>query len=68
MCTVKTYAAYWLNGTMPKNGTVCEVEGKPWSNATWIDIAKEIGWPVLEDQSSTAGQGAIAARMIGGRF
>lgn len=53
---------------MPEKGTICEVEGKPWSNATWIDIAKEIAWPVPADQSSTAGQGAIAARMIGGRF
>ncbi|KAF4631629.1 hypothetical protein G7Y89_g6499 [Cudoniella acicularis] len=37
-CTLKNTAAYWLNGTLPKPGTVCQVDSPPYSNITWADV------------------------------
>ncbi|KAF2145297.1 uncharacterized protein K452DRAFT_316367 [Aplosporella prunicola CBS 121167] len=38
LCTVKAIQAYFLNGTLPKPGSVCEVDIPLWSNLTWIDL------------------------------
>lgn len=37
-CALKHISQYWLDGTLPENGTKCEVEGKPFSGVTWDDI------------------------------
>lgn len=37
---MKTTASYWVNGTLPEPGTVCEVEGRPFSNISWADVFK----------------------------
>lgn len=49
---------------MPEPGTVCEVDYKPWSNISWPDVAKEIGWPVPGAQSAVSGSPAVVSRMI----
>ena len=38
ICTLKTTAAYWSNGTLPKPGTVCKVDAPLYSNVTWSDV------------------------------
>ncbi|KAF3762102.1 hypothetical protein M406DRAFT_53336, partial [Cryphonectria parasitica EP155] len=43
-CTVEHTVAYWSNLTMPENGTVCELDAKPYTNATWTDIFMDLGW------------------------
>ncbi|KAM4055849.1 TAP-like protein [Hirsutella rhossiliensis] len=40
MCALKTVSSYWLNGTLPQPGTVCEVDAPPFSNITWNDLLK----------------------------
>ncbi|KAJ4151057.1 hypothetical protein LMH87_011774 [Akanthomyces muscarius] len=67
-CTVQKYSDYWVNGTMPAPGTVCEVDYKPWSNISWPDVAKEIGWPVPGAQSAVSGSPSVVSRMIAARL
>ncbi|KJZ75311.1 hypothetical protein HIM_05237 [Hirsutella minnesotensis 3608] len=38
LCSLKTLSSYWLNGTLPKPGTVCAVDSPPFSNVTWLDV------------------------------
>ncbi|OJD30778.1 tap domain-containing protein [Diplodia corticola] len=38
ICTVKAVQAYFLNGTLPEPGTVCEVDQPLFSNVTWKDV------------------------------
>ncbi|OAQ95943.1 hypothetical protein LLEC1_01463 [Akanthomyces lecanii] len=63
-CTIQKYSDYWVNSTMPEPGTICEVDYKPWSNISWQDVAKEIGWPVPEAKSTDSGTPAVVPRMI----
>ncbi|RYP37233.1 hypothetical protein DL767_003052 [Monosporascus sp. MG133] len=38
LCTLETTAAYWLNGSLPDPGTVCESDMPLYSNVTWADV------------------------------
>ena len=71
LCTLKTTAAYWLNGTLPEPDTVCEVEGTPFSGVTWVDVLAA----VAGNSSALGARHAAAAdvdvtsadRLFGGR-
>ncbi|RYP49095.1 hypothetical protein DL768_005092 [Monosporascus sp. mg162] len=38
LCTLETTTAYWLNGSLPDPGTVCESDMPLYSNVTWADV------------------------------
>ncbi|RYP62594.1 hypothetical protein DL771_009673 [Monosporascus sp. 5C6A] len=38
LCTLQTTTAYWLNGSLPDPGTVCESDMPLYSNVTWADV------------------------------
>ncbi|EMR67890.1 putative peptidase tripeptidyl-peptidase protein [Eutypa lata UCREL1] len=38
LCTIQRTSAYWLHGTLPEPGTVCEVDAPLYSNVTWGDV------------------------------
>ncbi|RAO72438.1 uncharacterized protein BHQ10_008450 [Talaromyces amestolkiae] len=42
LCSLQTTANYWVNGTLPEPGTVCEVDAPPFSNITWANVLEEI--------------------------
>ncbi|GAM42077.1 hypothetical protein TCE0_043f15723 [Talaromyces pinophilus] len=42
LCTLQTTAGYWVNGTLPEPGTVCQVDAPPFSNISWANILEEI--------------------------
>jgi hypothetical protein len=43
MCTLRAVSAYWINGTLPEPGTVCEVDAPPFSGLTWADVLQAAG-------------------------
>ncbi|KAJ3486264.1 hypothetical protein NLG97_g6651 [Lecanicillium saksenae] len=68
-CTVQKYSAYWVNGTMPKPNTVCEVDYKPWSNVTWPMVAQELGWELPNSAANaTDVSSSIVTRMVRARL
>ncbi|KAH8689176.1 TAP-like protein-domain-containing protein [Talaromyces proteolyticus] len=38
LCSLKTQADYWVNGTLPEPGTVCQPESAPFSEASWLEV------------------------------
>ncbi|KAM0280746.1 hypothetical protein ACHAQH_003916 [Verticillium albo-atrum] len=42
-CTAEHTMQYWLNGTLPENGTVCEVDALPFKNTSWADVLAKMG-------------------------
>ena len=40
LCTAKAVRAYFTNGTLPANGTVCETDVPLFTNLTYQDV-----WP-----------------------
>ncbi|UPL02575.1 hypothetical protein LCI18_013509 [Fusarium solani-melongenae] len=43
-CVIKATAAYWSEGKLPKNNTVCKSEVEPFStNSGWPEMIKELG-------------------------
>ncbi|EED14326.1 conserved hypothetical protein [Talaromyces stipitatus ATCC 10500] len=42
LCILKTTASYWVNGTLPKPGTVCQIDAPPFSNITWVNVFEQI--------------------------
>ncbi|KAM3438678.1 hypothetical protein NHJ13734_004081 [Beauveria thailandica] len=53
-CTVQKYRDYWVNGTMPEPGTVCEADYQPWSNVTWATVMREIGYQLPGNSSNVS--------------
>ncbi|KAF3355718.1 Maltose permease MAL61 [Verticillium dahliae VDG1] len=41
-CSLKAISAYWTDGVLPEPGTVCPVEGVPYSGMTWADVYAEV--------------------------
>ncbi|KAH8666941.1 proteinase [Xylariales sp. PMI_506] len=37
-CTLKFVSAYWNDGSLPRAGTVCEVDGPLYGNVTWANV------------------------------
>ncbi|EEU34243.1 uncharacterized protein NECHADRAFT_85518 [Fusarium vanettenii 77-13-4] len=43
-CVIKATAAYWSEGKLPKNNTVCKSDVKPFSTETgWVEMIKKLG-------------------------
>ncbi|RSL54268.1 hypothetical protein CEP54_009989 [Fusarium duplospermum] len=43
-CVIKSTAAYWSEGKLPKNNTVCKSEVEPFSTSSgWTEMIKELG-------------------------
>lgn len=48
-CVLNVVTAYWLNGTLPELGTICQADTPPFSNTTltkrnaWGDISRHLG-------------------------
>ncbi|KAL7619551.1 hypothetical protein AAE478_010091 [Parahypoxylon ruwenzoriense] len=42
VCTIKTTSAYWLDGTLPPNGKVCESDAPLYSGVTWDEIIDRV--------------------------
>ncbi|KAM0332431.1 hypothetical protein ACHAQA_002712 [Verticillium albo-atrum] len=43
VCAAQHTMQYWLDGTLPKAGTVCEVDALPFTNTTWADVFATMG-------------------------
>ncbi|KAI0114283.1 alpha/beta-hydrolase [Hypoxylon sp. NC0597] len=41
-CTIRTTSAYWVNGTLPPDGKVCELDAPLYSGITWAEIINEV--------------------------
>ncbi|TQS31749.1 hypothetical protein Golomagni_07960, partial [Golovinomyces magnicellulatus] len=37
-CTIQKVSQYWMDGILPKKGTVCNVDAPPFSNISWNDV------------------------------
>lgn len=55
-CTLETVAAYWLNGTLPELGKVCQADVVPYTQTWWPDIFKSAGVDpaLIEEDASGA--------------
>ncbi|KAL2671377.1 hypothetical protein Neosp_013962 [[Neocosmospora] mangrovei] len=43
-CIIKATAAYWSEGKLPENNTVCKSDVEPFSTETgWVEMIKELG-------------------------
>lgn len=42
-CNLKALRAYWQNGTVPEQGTVCKADALPFTDTTWDDVLRDIG-------------------------
>lgn len=42
-CTLETVSAYFVNGTLPEPGKVCDVDAPPYSGKWWPDVFESIG-------------------------
>ncbi|KAI9831024.1 MAG: hypothetical protein M1819_005262 [Sarea resinae] len=56
LCTAKVIQAYFNNGTVPKNGTVCQPDAKLFANASLSDFLREL------NESSSDRSGKLQAR------
>ncbi|KAK8146938.1 hypothetical protein G3M48_002360 [Beauveria asiatica] len=61
-CTVQKYRDYWVNGTMPEPGTVCEADYQPWSNVTWATVLREIGYQLPGNSSNVSHRSLVPRR------
>ncbi|OTA55087.1 alpha/beta-hydrolase [Hypoxylon sp. EC38] len=61
-CTIRTTSAYWVNGTLPPEGKVCELEAPLYSGITWADIINE----VYGNVTSTAKRDVSSLSRLGG--
>ncbi|KAM3518210.1 hypothetical protein NHJ13051_008353 [Beauveria bassiana] len=61
-CTVQKYRDYWLKGTMPEPGTVCEADYQPWSNVTWPTVMREIGYQLPGNFSNVSRRSIVPLR------
>ncbi|KAI1413422.1 alpha/beta-hydrolase [Hypoxylon sp. FL1857] len=41
-CTIRTTSAYWLNGTLPPEGKICELDAPLYSGITWADVINKV--------------------------
>jgi hypothetical protein len=43
MCLFEKTTAFWKNGTLPEEGTVCERDVEPFTGVWWPEVLKEGG-------------------------
>ncbi|OAA47347.1 TAP domain-containing protein [Beauveria brongniartii RCEF 3172] len=61
-CIVQRFTEYWVNGTMPEPGTVCEADYQPWSNVTWATVMREIGYQLPGNSSNVSRRSLVPLR------
>ncbi|KAF2117134.1 TAP-like protein-domain-containing protein [Lophiotrema nucula] len=55
-CAAKHVIAYWVNGTMPAEGTLCEAEFDPYQKLEWADVLQ------LMANGTTPGNATLSAK------
>lgn len=59
-CTLETVSAYWVNGTLPEPGKVCEVDALPYSGKSWVDVFESAGVGSLHKRDGPGGWGKLS--------
>jgi hypothetical protein len=54
-CTLETVSGYWINGTLPEPGKVCEVDALPYSGKSWVDVFESAGIGSLQKRDGPWG-------------